>query len=67
MRRRHVLFLAIPMIVFPLVLTGWNRTAADDRPEQSVDFRLSQIMVKLNQIEWEMSQVKNRLGRRIGV
>ena len=50
------------MIVFLLVLTGWNRTAADDRPEQSVDFRLSQIMVKLNQIEWELSQVKNRLG-----
>ena len=64
MRRRPVRFLAIPMIVFLAVLTGWNRTAADDRPDQSVDFRLNQIMVKLGQIEWELSQVKNRLGSR---
>lgn len=64
MRRRHVLFLAIPMIVYLAVLTGWNRTAADDWPDQSVDFRLNQIMVKLGQIEWELSQIKNRLGSR---
>lgn len=64
MRRRPVWFLAIPMIVFLAVLTGWNRTAADDWPDQSVDFRLNQIMVKLGQIEWELSQVKNRLGSR---
>ncbi len=64
MCRRSVWFLAIPMIVFLAVLTGWNRTAADDRPDQSVDFRLNQIMVKLSQIEWELSQVKNRLGSR---
>ncbi len=62
MHRRQVWFLAIPMIAFLAVFTGWNRTAADDRPDQSVDFRMSQIMVKLNQIEWELSQVKNRLG-----
>ncbi len=62
MRRRHVFLLAIPMIVLVLVLTGWNRTSAEDRPDQSVDFRLSQIMVKLGQIERELSQVKNRLG-----
>lgn len=64
MRRRPVWFLAIPMIAFLAVLTGWNRTAADDWPDQSVDFRLNQIMVKLGQMEWELSQVKNRLGSR---
>ena len=64
MRRRPVWFLAMPMIVCLAVLTGWNRTAADDWPDQSVDFRLNQIMVKLGQIEWELSQVKNRLGSR---
>lgn len=58
MRRRHVFLTAIPVIVLIVVLTGWNRTSADD---QSVDFRLSQIMVKLTQIEWELSQVRNRL------
>lgn len=64
MRRRQVWFLAIPMIIFLAVLTGRNRTSADDRPDQSIDFRLNQIMVKLGQIEWELSQVKNRLGSR---
>lgn len=64
MCRRPVWFLAIPMIVFLAVLTGRDRTAADDLPDQSVDFRLNQIMVKLSQIEWELSQVKNRLGSR---
>lgn len=59
MRRRHVLFLAIPMIFLLVGLTGWNRTSADD---QTVEFRLSQIMVKINQIEWELSQVRNKLG-----
>ncbi len=62
MRRRQVWFLAILLIIFLAVLTGRNRTAADDRPDQSVDFRLNQIMVKLGQIEWELSQVRNRLG-----
>lgn len=59
MRRRHVLFLAIPIVVFLAVLAGWNRTAADD---QTVDFQMSQIMVKLTQIEWQLTQVRNRLG-----
>ena len=59
MRRRHVVFLAVTMIVLLVVPTGWNRTSAED---QIVDFRLNQIMVKLNQIEWELSQLRNRLG-----
>ena len=46
------------MIAFLAVLAGWNRTAADD---QSVDFRMSQIMVKLTQIEWQLTQVRKRL------
>lgn len=62
MRRRHVVLLAIPMIVFLAILTGWNRIAADDQSDQTVEFRLNQIMVKLNQIEWEFSQVRNKLG-----
>ena len=62
MRRRQVWFLAIALIIFLAALTGRNRTAADDRSDQSIDFRLNQIMVKLGQIEWELSQVKNRLG-----
>lgn len=62
MCRRQVWFLAIVLIIFLAGLTGRNRAAADDRPDQSIDFRLSQIMVKLGQIEWELSQVKNRLG-----
>ena len=62
MRRRHVWFLAIALIIFLAALTGRNRTAADERPDQSIDFRLNQIMVKLGQIEWELSQVRNRLG-----
>ncbi len=62
MRRRQVWFLAIALIIFLAAFTGRNRTAADDRPDQSIDFRLNQIMVKLGQIEWELSQVKNRLG-----
>ena len=47
------------MIFLLVVLTGWNRTFADD---QTVEFRLNQIMVKLNQIEWELSQVRNKFG-----
>ena len=59
MRRWHVMLLSWVMITFLAVFTGWNGTAADD---QSVDFRFSQIMVKLGQIEWELSNVKNRVG-----
>lgn len=59
MRRRHGLFLAVPIILLLVVITGWNRTSADDQTE---DFRLNQIMVKLDQIERELSQVKNRFG-----
>ena len=59
MRRWQGLFLAIPMIGLLVVITGWNRTYADD---QTVEFRLNQIMVKINQIEWELSQVRNKLG-----
>lgn len=62
MRRRHVFLTAMPVIVFIVVLTGWNRTSADDRSDQTVDFRLNQIMVRLNQIEWELSRVRNRQG-----
>ena len=58
MRRWHVILLSLLMIAFLAVLAGWNRTAADD---QSVDFRMSQIMVKLTQIEWQLTQVRNRL------
>ncbi len=58
MRRWHVILLSLLMIAFLAVLAGWNRTAADD---QSVDFRMSQIMVKLTQIEWQLTQVRKRL------
>lgn len=67
MRRRHVWFLAVPVMVFLVVLADGNRTNADGRPgltDQTVDFRLNQIMVKLSQIEWELSQIRNRLRSR---
>ena len=58
---KRLLYILPPLGILVLLAfaDGWNRTAADD---QSVDFRQSQIMVKLNQIEWELSRVKNRLG-----
>ena len=58
---KRLLYILPPLGILVLLAfaSGWNRTAADD---QSVDFRQSQIMVKLNQIEWELSRVKNRLG-----
>lgn len=59
MRRWYVLFLATPMIILLVVFTGWNPTSAED---QTVDFRLNQIMVRLNQIEWELSRVRSRQG-----
>lgn len=59
MRRLHVFLITIPVIVLIVVLTGWNPTSAED---QTVDFRLNQIMVRLNQIEWELSRVRNRQG-----
>ncbi len=58
---KRLLYILPPLGILVLLAFagGWNRTAADD---QSVDFRQSQIMVKLNQIEWELSRIKNRLG-----
>ena len=49
---KRLLYILPPLGILVLLAfaSGWNRTAADD---QSVDFRQSQIMVKLNQIEWE--------------
>ena len=59
MRRWHVIVLSLVMVSFIAVFAGWDRTVADD---QSIDFRMSQIMVKLTQIEWQLTQVRNRLG-----
>ena len=59
MKRLLYILPPLGMLVLLAIASGWNRTAADD---QSVDFRQSQIMVKLNQIEWELTQVRNRLG-----
>ena len=63
MKRLPVILSPLGIIVLLALASGWNRTAADD---QSVDFRLSQIMIKLNQIEWELSRVKNWLEAQDG-
>lgn len=59
MRRLYLILIPLGIIAILAVFSGGNRTAADD---QTIDFRMNQIMVKLNQIEWELSRVRNRQG-----